>query len=296
MTAPTPRDIPDLPAIPGMPVPLVSVVPASAVVTPTRRPVTAAFRSLVGLSAAGTVGVELLLGNPTQVLSHFSIQTGLLVTAVFTVSASRAWTARRPLPPLVTGGTLLYTLIAALAYHVILTGGSDVFAITGTEAVASPVQATDGTTPATAWHALTNPLLHTAIPLAVAADWLFLTRPGPLRPGYAATWLLYPMASLTCTLTRGALLPDSSPAPYVYPFLDVDRHGYESVLANALLLGLAFYAFALFLVAVDHLRPNPVRHRHHRAHRRPRSRRSHRRDHRGPPGNRISPPATSGLE
>ncbi|GAA3778384.1 Pr6Pr family membrane protein [Streptomyces phyllanthi] len=289
MTAPIPRDIPDLPAIPGMPVPLESFVPASAVVTPTRRPAAAAFRLLVALVAAGAVGVELLLGNPLQVLSHFSIQTGVLVTVVLAISASRAWTARRPLPPLVTGGTLLYVLIAALVYHVVLTRGSSVFIITGTEAGpgAGTVTATDGVTPPTGWHALTNPLLHTVIPLAAAADWLLLTRPGPLRPAYAATWMLYPLAYLTCTLTRGAVLPDGSPAPYVYPFLNVDQHGYKSVLANALLLGLAFYALALFLVAVDHLRPNPVRHRHHRRGRR--SRRP-RRDRLLKTGFRLQPP------
>lgn len=40
MTAPIPRDIPDLPALPGVPTLLPSSVPASAVVTPyaTRSP------------------------------------------------------------------------------------------------------------------------------------------------------------------------------------------------------------------------------------------------------------------
>ena len=37
----------------------------------------------------------------------------------------------------------------------------------------------------------------------------------------------------------------------------MDQHGYKSVLGNALLLGLAFYALAILLVALDHARPNP---------------------------------------
>ncbi|MGJ5848037.1 hypothetical protein [Streptomyces stelliscabiei] len=34
--------------------------------------------------------------------------------------------------------------------------------------------------------------------------------------------------------------------------------GHKSVLGNALPLGLAFYALALLLIVVDHLRPDPV--------------------------------------
>ncbi len=260
MIARIPRDIPGLPAIPGMPAPLPSFVPASAVVSPTRRALAAAFRLLVALTAAVGVAVELLLGSPLQVLSYFTIQTSVLVAVVFAFSASRAWTAHRPLPPLVTGGTLLYVSIAALVYHVILTREFTVLLMTEAEASARPGEIAA----LTDWHALTTPLLHTVIPVAVAADWLLLTRPAPLRPAHAATWLLYPLAYLAFTLARGALLPDGSSAPYLYPFLNVDHHGYKSVLANALLLGLAFYALALFLVAVDHLRPNPVRHRHDR--------------------------------
>ncbi|GAA3299701.1 hypothetical protein GCM10020295_38520 [Streptomyces cinereospinus] len=52
MTAPIPRDIPDLPAIPGIPAPLPAPVPATAVVPPVRRPLTAAFRLLTALAAA----------------------------------------------------------------------------------------------------------------------------------------------------------------------------------------------------------------------------------------------------
>ncbi|BBC35446.1 hypothetical protein SGFS_067400 [Streptomyces graminofaciens] len=277
MTAPLPKDIPDLPAIPGMPAPVTSVVPATAVVTPARHPVAAAFRALVALTAAVTVVVEVVLGSPLRVLSHFSVQTGVLVALVFAASARRAWVARRPLPPLVTGGTLFYATITALVYHLILAKDPNAFSMTVT-ATGAPVA------PA-GWHALTNHALHTAIPAAVVADWLLLTRPGPLRLGHATTWLLYPMAYLAFTLARAALLTPDWPAPYLYPFLDVDRHGYKSVLSNALLLGLAFYALALLLIVVDRLRPDPVH-----------PRRGRRDGHDRRPENRISSPATSGLK
>ena len=266
MIAPIPKDIPDLPAIPGIPAPVPSIVPATAVVARVRRPLVATFRILVALAAAAGVAIYLILGSPLRVLSYFTIQSSLVVAVVFIASAGRAWTARRPLPGAVTGGVLLYTSITGLVYHLILANESSVFSLTG------------DTAPPTGWQAVANHLLHTVTPIAVATDWLLLTRPTPLAVRHAATWLLYPFAYLAFSLARGTTMSPGTPARYLYPFMDVDQHGYPGVLANALLLGLAFYALALLLVALDHMRPNPVRRRLRR------------------PENRISSPATGGLK
>lgn len=249
MTAPIPRDIPDLPAVPGVPVLMPSAVPATAVVTPVRRPLTAAYRLLVALVAVSAVTVDLLLGSPIRVLSHFTIQSSLFLAAVLTLSARRAWTARRPLPSAVTGAALLYVLIATLVYHLLLTHASPPFSLTG------------GTTAPTGWQWLTNQLLHTAVPAAAVLDWLLLTPPDRLHLRQAAPWLLYPLTYLAFSFIRGELILPGTRGRYLYPFLDVDLHGYKSVLGSALLLGLAFYALAVLLVALDHARPNPVRHR-----------------------------------
>ncbi|MET9909601.1 Pr6Pr family membrane protein [Streptomyces sp. NPDC006476] len=249
MTAPIPRDIPDLPTVPGVPVLMPSAVPATAVVTPVRRPLTAVYRLLVALVAVSAVTVDLLLGSPIRVLSHFTIQSSLFLAAVLTLSARRAWTARRPLPSAVTGGALLYVVISALVYHLLLTHTSPPFSLTG------------GTTAPTGWQWLTNQLLHTAVPAAAVLDWLLLTPPDRLHLRQAAPWLLYPLTYLAFSFIRGELILPGTRGRYLYPFLDVDLHGYKGVLGNALLLGLAFYALAVLLVALDHARPNPVRRR-----------------------------------
>lgn len=247
MTAPIPSDIPDLPALPGAPAALLpSPVPATAVVTPVRRPATAIFRLLTAASAATAVAIELLLGSPSEVLSRFTIQSSILLTLVMTASARQAWTARRPLPAGLTGATLLYVVIASLVHHLLVANASSPFA---------------APSPPTGWHAITNQLLHTAIPIAALVDWLLLTAPGQLHLRQAAPWLLYPLAYLAFSLVRGELLLPGTPGRYLYGFLDVAEHGYKSVLANALLLGLAFYALAVALVTLDHIRPNPVRRR-----------------------------------
>ncbi|MFE2580971.1 Pr6Pr family membrane protein [Streptomyces sp. NPDC059378] len=251
MTAPIPRDIPDLPAIPGMVAPTLlpsGYVPATAVMKPVRRPLTAVFRLLVAGTAAAGVTIELLVGSPVRVLSHFAIQSNILLAVVMALSARRAWSARRPLPALVTGAVLLYIVITALVHHLLLTGTTPTFSLTNAPGV-HPFRQT-----------VANHILVTITPAAAVLDWLLLTTPGRLHLRQAATWLLYPLAYLLFCLGRGELILPGTPGRYLYPFLDADRHGYKGALANALLLGLSFYALAILLVALDHVRPDPMRH------------------------------------
>ncbi|MET8580420.1 Pr6Pr family membrane protein [Streptomyces collinus] len=251
MTAPIPRDIPDLPAVPAPPLLLPAPVPATAVVAPIRRPPVAVFRFLTALAAAAGVTLELLLGTPARTLSYFSVQTNILVAVVMLMSASRAWRARRPLPSSVAGATLLYAVISALVYHLLLDHAVPPFAMT------------DAAAPPARWHAqwATLQVLHLVVPTAVVLDWLLLTPAARLHLRQAAAWLLYPLAYLAFYLTRAVLLAPSTPAHYLYPFLDADADGYRSTLANALLTGLAIYALAVLLIAVDHTRPTPTRRR-----------------------------------
>ncbi|MQY36187.1 hypothetical protein SRB17_41850 [Streptomyces sp. RB17] len=251
MTAPIPRDIPDLPAVPGPPLLLPSPVPATAVVAPVRRPMVALFRLLTALAAAGGVALELLLGPPARVLSYFGVQAGILLAVAMLMSASRCWRARRPLSSTVTGAALLYVVISALVYHLLLAHTTPPFSMTG------------ATTIPERWHGswATLQILHTLTPAAAVLDWLLLTPAARLHLRQAATWLLYPLAYLAFYLIRAACLAPTNPARYLYPFLDAATHGYRSTLANALLLGLAIYALAVLLVTLDHLRPTPVRRR-----------------------------------
>ncbi|WP_217127996.1 Pr6Pr family membrane protein [Streptomyces sp. AC558_RSS880] len=248
MTAPIPRDLPDLPALPRThPASAALFAPARAVVPLVRRPLTAAYRLLVALLAAGAVLVAALLGSPAQVLSHFAVQSAVLLALVMFASARRARNARYPLPGALTGAALLYVITASLAHHILLADAAPRFSMTNTTAGMGWLEPFAAHT------------LHTVLPIAAVLDWLLLSPSARTRLRQAAAWLLYPLAYLAFTLARGALLP-GSPARYLHPFLDVARHGYRSVLAHALLLGLACYALAVLLVALDHARPNPVRH------------------------------------
>ncbi|MFC5953130.1 Pr6Pr family membrane protein [Streptomyces pratens] len=253
MTAPIPRDIPDLPVIPGRRTNLMpSSAPAGAVAPPVRRPLVAAYRLLLALAALAAVTVEILLGSPTRVLSHFAIQSTLLLAVVTLASARRARTARRPLPAALTGATLLYVVAAALLHHVLLADATPAYTMTG------PAGTADLTGPAGTLAALAPPTLHTALPIAAVLDWLLLSQPTRMRLAHAAAWLLYPTAYLAFTLAHGQLLP-AGPARHLYPFQDTDQHGYQYVLGVSLLLLVTLYCLALVLIAVDRTRPGPLR-------------------------------------
>lgn len=247
-TPPIPRDIPDLPAVPGTPVLMPGHVPATAVVAPVRRPLTAVFRLATAVLASAGVALELLLGSPDRIMSYFGVQAAVLLALVSLASARRAWQAARPVPSALTGAALLYAVISSLAYHLLLGHTTPPFSMTG------------ATHPPVAWHGqwLALQLLYTAAPAAALLDWLLLTPPARLHLRQTAAWMLYPLAYLAFYLTRAELLLPKTPGRYLYPFLDAEQHSYRATLANALLLGLSFYALAVLLVALDHTRPNPV--------------------------------------
>ncbi|MFG2883624.1 Pr6Pr family membrane protein [Streptomyces sp. NPDC048297] len=251
MTAPIPRDMPDLPAVPAPPVLMPSHVPATAVVAPVHRPAVALFRFVTAVVAFAGVALELLLGSPARTLSYFGVQATLVLAVVMLLSASRAWWARRPLSPAVTGAALLYVVVAALVYHLFLAHTTPPFSMTG------------ATVPPVRWHGQWTALqiLHMVVPVAALLDWLLLTPAARLHLRMAASWLLYPLAYLLFYLVRAAALPASTPGRYLYPFLDATAHGYRGTLANALLLGLAIYTLGLLLTGLDHTRPTPTRRR-----------------------------------
>ncbi|MYU07465.1 integral membrane regulator [Streptomyces sp. SID8366] len=238
MTAQIPREIPGLPPVPASPLLPRSAAPARAVPAPWHRPWAAAYRLLTALLAAAGVALAVLRSTPAHALSYFGVQAAAILALTMLLSASRAWRSRRDPHSWLCGAALLYALVSALTYHLLLAG--------------TPFSMTASTTPPERWHTqwITLQLLYTVAPAAALLDWLCLTPAPRLHLPQATTWLLYPLAYLAFTLARGT--------PYLYSFLNPAAHGYRHTLANALLLGLATYALAAALVALDHARPTPI--------------------------------------
>ncbi|MFG2997206.1 Pr6Pr family membrane protein [Streptomyces sp. NPDC048340] len=219
-----------------------AAVPA---VRPTVLP--AIFRALISAAAVAGLVIECAYGSVPVVLSYFTIWTNILVAVVFGISAQRSLRRRPPLPALWTGGVLLFILITGLVFHLVLANH------------ASPFNNADAIDRLTGAKAVSNQLLHTVTPIGALLDFVLLTAPRSLTARHALQWLAFPGAYLAFALIRGALLSPDVPSRYTYPFLDAAKYGYAEVAVNAVVLGIAFYALGLALVAADRHRPAPPR-------------------------------------
>jgi hypothetical protein len=229
------------------------------------------YRTAIAVAALAAVGYEIAdetTHNPAfslaHYLSHFTVQSNLLVAAVLLASAVGD-ASSRPLAWLRGAGTV-YLVVTGLVYAFVLAH--------------SPLSM-DGP-----WN---NTVVHRVVPVAVLLDWLlFAPR---IRIGFAAAlgWLAYPLAFVVYTLVRGDIT-----GFYPYSFLNPTRPGgYESVAtwSAGLLVGTA----ALALVVAARTRPSRPGGDAltGRAHAAPPP--SHRLDPPGEPGVPVDRPARLGL-
>ncbi|WP_184548682.1 Pr6Pr family membrane protein [Mucilaginibacter sp. FT3.2] len=92
--------------------------------------------------------------------------------------------------------------------------------------------------------ALTNELTHLFNPIAFIVFWLIFVPKEKLNLSQALSWLWFPLLYLVYALIRGALY-----RLYPYPFLNVDKLGYQSVLINSFFVMIAFLIFdAIFFL------------------------------------------------
>lgn len=156
------------------------------------------------------------------ILSNILVGTALAAAALAPESRLGVW-ARRAGTRVAAG---VYIGVTALVYHVLLAGLWD----------------------PKGWQLVADTLLHTVTPLLFLAD--LLVPP----PREAARWdqawkaLALPFAFGAWTLVHGALS-----GWYPYPFLNVAKRGYPSVLVTMALMAAGFFALTLVLTAVQHL-------------------------------------------
>lgn len=98
----------------------------------------------------------------------------------------------------------------------------------------------------TGWGKVADELLHSFIPLYFLMYWFFFTERKRLVWKDALNWLLYPMGYFIYSLIRGTITNT-----YPYPFIDVNKLGYQQTLINCLGVGLLFYGLCLSFIAIS---------------------------------------------
>ncbi|HVI69579.1 MAG TPA: Pr6Pr family membrane protein [Magnetospirillaceae bacterium] len=160
--------------------------------------------------------------NPVNFFSFFTIESNILAALIF-VGIGIAYLMGRDGKRLVLlrGAATLYMTVTGIVYALLLSGSE--------EALSTTIP----------W---VNFVLHYLFPFVAFADW-FIDRPAVrVTLKQSLWWLIFPIAYLAYSLTRGALT-----GWYPYPFLNPANGGYGQVAFVASLIALVtLVACALF--------------------------------------------------
>jgi hypothetical protein len=162
-------------------------------------------------------------GSVVNFFSFFTVQSNLIVTAVFLLGA---WfTLKGAEPPswrIVRGAAAAYMTTTGVVYVLLLTG------------LEEDLQTT------LPW---VNAVLHYWMPLVAIADWL-IDRPEAISFSKALVWTVYPLAWLLYSMVRGEI-----GGWYPYPFLHPEHNaqGYAGVAVTSVVIFLAFVGLTWLL-------------------------------------------------
>lgn len=177
------------------------------------------FFALLGFSAIVTeiaTIVERGRFNPANFFSFFTIESNILALVVLLLSAIAVAMGKNGKLDSLRGAVTVYMLIVGIGFSFLLAGLEDV-ALT-----------------AVPWD---NTVLHYIMPIAMLVDFLIDRPKHKLAFKQSLYWLLFPIAYVAYSLTRGALV-----GWYPYPFLNPDTNGYGAIAFTSsclLVLGLA---------------------------------------------------------
>jgi hypothetical protein len=169
-----------------------------------------------------------MIFNLIKYLSFMTIWTNFIVAFTFTfqiiLTESRLGKFFRK--PVIQGGVLLYIIVVALVYHLVL---ASIWDPKGLEKVA-------------------DEFLHTIVPALYLLYWIFFTNKGYLKFSDSIKWLIYPLTYLFYSLIRGAMT-----GLYPYFFIDAGKLGYPVMFRNILFVMIGYIALGLLIIVTDKL-------------------------------------------
>ena len=156
----------------------------------------------------------------------FTILTNLAVGLAF---GAIAWRGRSAVSPLVQGGLMLAIVLVGLVFNLLLT----------------PLPY------ATIFDALGDHTHHIIVPIAVPLWWLAFAPHGALGWRAPLAWALYPLAYAGYVTIRAQFEPADAPLRYPYFFMNVDKLGWATAIANMAAIATVFVLVGLLAVWID---------------------------------------------
>ncbi len=201
-----------------------------------RNDATALYRAGFGLLTLAAVGTQFFdlasrgVLDPLHFFSYFTIESNLLIAAVFLALAWRRNAPRSTSVDLLRGGAVVYMTITGVVFSVLL--------------------ANTNVDTAVPW---VNDVVHSLMPIVAVADWLLDPPVTRLSYRQGLLWLSYPAVWLAYTLVKGPMV-----GKYPYPFLDPANGGYGTVALYSLAILVGMTVVCLLTVAVTRAGRRPV--------------------------------------
>lgn len=174
------------------------------------------------------------IGGGWLALLTFTWQSNFMIAVSFLWTAWALLADRRTPPEWLAGSAVYYIAITGLVYNFVLNPGS--FRV-GDYVL---------------WGFTSSDIAHVLVPIAAVVVWVVFEEHRRIPWRYAGIWLIYLVVYLALVIGFIHIVPDIS-APY--PFLDVERLGWGSVLTDVGSLAISFVALAIIMVSADRMLP-----------------------------------------
>jgi hypothetical protein len=193
------------------------------------------YRALLGALVLAAIAYQLVKGlegpgwSTANYFSYFTILSNLFAVGVFLVGALRPVARRSAGFELLRGACVMYMLTTGIVYAVLLSGERA----------------------SIAW---VNDVVHRAMPIALALDWLIDPPRWALPVRRVLLWMAFPLLYVIYTLIRGSIVN-------WYPYFFVNPHhhgGYLRVAAACVAIGIGQIALALLIAWIGSRRAEPV--------------------------------------
>lgn len=165
-------------------------------------------------------------GSFFNFISYFTILSNILVAVSLTFSYFFAASpfGRYFSSIKVQSAIAVYIFIVGLVYNFVLRG------------IWSP----------NGWQLVVDNLLHVAVPTLYLLYWVIFVPKGLLNWKDGFVWAYFPLLYLIYSLVRGHFM-----GWYPYPFLAVDKIGYQKVFINSIFMVIAFIVIGFLLIGLN---------------------------------------------
>lgn len=171
-----------------------------------------------GLSTSASIG---WYASFMTILTNAWVALAFTLPLIFPHGRVARWLVR----PEVQAAVLVYILIVGIVYHLLLAGVWD----------------------PQGWFNVADTLLHTVVPVVYLLYWFFFAHKEGVSFKSVPRWLIYPLIYVASALLYGKFT-----GRYPYPFLDLPKVGWASMMVTCSVILAGYAALGMAVVAICH--------------------------------------------